>query len=106
MEPRGANHRVEVEGPMSLTDGGTTVDLDTRTPTGLGPVLGLRGTWLSSRLAERGALTLEFEDGSRIDVPANEQYESWHVYGPGHVEWHCIPGGHVVEFRPQNGFDS
>lgn len=45
---------------------------------------------------DSGALRMAFEDGSLIQVPADDQYEAWNVSGPRGALVVSMPGGELA----------
>ena len=81
--------------PFLLRDAdGRWHELEPGGGTGLAPVLGLRGrTVTSAAISERGALTLDFDDGAQLFLGPHIRLESWSLTGIGVVEVRVGPGG-------------
>jgi Family of unknown function (DUF6188) len=66
----------------------------------LGPALVVVGktiSWLGA--SEGGELDLQFEDGTRLHVSPDSQYEAWEVVGRGGFRVVCMPGGALAIWR-------
>jgi hypothetical protein len=65
-------------------------------PRQLAPLLGLlQLEVLRATASSRGELALRFVDGTRLDVPADPDYEAWTLNGPNGLLLVSIPGGDV-----------
>jgi len=85
---------VIIESGFRLTVEGREHDLDPTDRALLGPALTLYpGTLVHAFAAPGGTLTLDFANGARIEVPADQNYEAWQVNGPGSRLIVCEPGG-------------
>lgn len=54
---------------------------------------------------DSGALRMAFEDGSLIQVPADDAYEAWNVSGPRGALVVSMPGGELAIWSAQNDPD-
>ena len=78
---------------------GSTLDPDGEA-SALAPVVRLRRLLVADAKAYKdGSLEMQFEDGSRIFVPADQQYEAWTLSGPGGpdgLKVVSMPGGELA----------
>jgi hypothetical protein len=87
-----ADVEIVIESPFRLTTAYDASWLDERID--LGPLLAIYPTTLVSAEIDRDlTLRLTFEGDTTIEVPADPQYESWSVVGPGSRLIVCMPGG-------------
>lgn len=56
---------------------------------------------VESTADDSGALRIAFEDGSLIQVPADEAYEAWNVSGPHGALVVSMPGGELAIWSAQ-----
>jgi Family of unknown function (DUF6188) len=47
--------------------------------------------------AEDGVLKLRFADGTMLEAPPDDRYESWSVSGPNGTT-QCLPGGETASW--------
>jgi hypothetical protein len=86
-----------VEGAFRLLDNEDVLEMDATQPAELGPAFALvRRVVRTARATETGRLEVLFEDGSRLIVEPNEQFEAWEMYGPGGIRAICMPGGDIA----------
>ena len=84
---------IVIESPFILRIGGVDYHLDPGERRNLGPFLGLYpNTLVSASVDAQATLQLAFGDGATITVPADPQYETWQVNGPGNFLVVCVPG--------------
>ncbi|GGJ18108.1 DUF6188 family protein [Paenarthrobacter histidinolovorans] len=73
-------------------------------PTRLGPALSITQSSIVAGFADdRGALHVEFSDGSVIDVPADNSYEAWTINGPQGLLLVSCPGGSIASWGLRTG---
>ena len=71
---------------------------------GLAPILGLRRRRVSDGAAFKdGRLLLQVDDGSRIEIPADDHYGAWNLSGPGGLMLVSIPVGDLAVWTPGKG---
>ena len=85
-----------IETPFLLRDGaGEWQELDPGTGSRLAPVLDLfMRTITTVEVRDYGALALTFDDGRKLFVGPDYQFESWHLSGHGVEDILVGPGGH------------
>ncbi len=93
---------LRIEGPFSCSLGRDRRVLHAETdPGGLGPALKLlhveakRGT-----VSKDGDLTIDFSDGTRLEVIHDEHYEAWTLNDSGGLTIVAGPNGRLSIFRP------
>ncbi|MCF3139098.1 DUF6188 family protein [Paenarthrobacter sp. AR 02] len=73
-------------------------------PALLGPALSITRSSIAAGFADdRGALHVEFADGSAINVPANMNYEAWTINGPQGLLLVSCPGGSIASWGLRTG---
>lgn len=88
-----------IEQPLVFTDQHDDDHLLTpeEDPTRLAPVLALARTSMKSASAlDDGRLELDFQDGSRICVSRNDDFEPWQACGPGGLKLVASAGGELA----------
>ena len=60
---------------------------------------------VESTADDSGALRMAFEDGSLIQVPADDAYEAWNVSGPRGALVVSMPGGELAIWSAQTDPD-
>lgn len=91
-----------IEQPFVLTDpsGHEQLLVPEGDPTKLAPVLLLSRTAVRRAAAfDDGRLELDFQDGSRVQVPCGEDYEPWEATGPEGLKLVAVPGGDLSIWR-------
>jgi Family of unknown function (DUF6188) len=78
-DPDGREHRVERD------------DLGT-----IPALLALQSRVITNASAEDGTLRAAFDDGSTLAVRPHDEYEAWHIEGPGDSGVVCMPGGELA----------
>lgn len=53
-------------------------------------------TIVDARVSEAGALTIGFDDSTRLTVEPDLAYEAWNVSGPVGFLTVCMPGGELA----------
>lgn len=85
--------QIVIESPFDLIAGGMTHHLDPLERTGLGPMLDVYPSIVSSLTIDQDAtLLVEFDSGARVVVPPDEAGEAWQIVGPGDALVVCNPG--------------
>ncbi|MEV3904066.1 DUF6188 family protein [Mycobacterium sp. NPDC050551] len=51
---------------------------------------------VDARVSEAGALTIGFDDSTRLTVEPDPNYEAWNVSGPAGFLVVCVPGGELA----------
>ncbi|MCX5232723.1 DUF6188 family protein [Streptomyces sp. NBC_00233] len=84
-----------IETPITVTDAfGTRVSLTPGTGTALAPLLGLFTKAVTkAEVTGLGTLSLGFDDGTRLSVDPDPDYESWSLTGSGFEPVLVGPGG-------------
>ncbi|MGW5876161.1 DUF6188 family protein [Nocardiopsis terrae] len=84
-----------IETALSMTDAdGSRAVLEPGSGTSLAPLLGLFGRTVTGvGVADCGALSLEFDDGTGLGVAPDPYYESWNLTGFGAEPVLVGPGG-------------
>lgn len=78
---------------------GTKGQADPADDAALRPLLELRHKVVNDvRVSQEGHLDIDFEDGSKIHVPPDPDYEGWSVSGPGRILIYGMPGGRGPAF--------
>lgn len=95
-----------VESPLVLTTGDSTTEVDPADDPGdvENSLRWLVGMTVASSPAEpSGALTVVFDEGTRLTVAVDPDYEAWHVAGPDGSLVVCMPGGQLAiwDARPE-----
>jgi len=73
-------------------------------PALLGPALSITRSSIVAGLADnRGALHVDFADGSAMDVPADKNYEAWTINGPQGLLLVSCPGGSIASWGLRTG---
>jgi hypothetical protein len=90
-----------LEGAFTYRDsGGDVHDLDPSAyPVSLGVALGLFPHTVVQATVEQATLCLVFNDGSRVVVPPQDDYETWQISGPGTSLIVSLPGGELAVWR-------
>ncbi len=69
----------------------------------LSPVMSLvRGTATRVEAFKDGRLEVVFADGSKLRVPADEDFEAWQLVGPDGLLIVSLPGGELAVWRPED----
>ncbi|MFL0177363.1 DUF6188 family protein [Mycobacterium sp. SMC-13] len=87
---------VLVASPFMLNTPGAAHDFtpDLDPPEGLAPMNNLLGQRIfATEIGANGSLSMTFDDGSRLCVPPDANYEAWNLSGPGGLFVVCMPGG-------------
>jgi hypothetical protein len=96
---------VRIEGPFSLRGSEhRTETFEAEAPASAwGPAIDalLNATLITAIAAADGALTLSFENGQRVEVSPQRQWEAWQVEGPDGVLVVCGPGGQLSRWPAQ-----
>jgi len=87
-----------LEGGFTYRDsGGGAHELDPSADrAGLGVALGLFPNAVTEATVNEGVLHLAFDDGSRVVVPPQDDYETWQISGPGTSLIVSLPGGELA----------
>lgn len=81
---------ISIDGYSSTCDAASRdVELDP-----MHPLVGKRVS--TSEVSATGELAVIFEDGSRIDVAPDDDYEAWNYRAPGGAIFVCLPGGDMA----------
>jgi uncharacterized protein DUF6188 len=91
-----SDYFVLIESPFTLDIQGKATYLtpDIDPPEALEPLQGLIGRTVSeSTISDTGVLSLIFDDGSRVVVEPDGDYEAWNVSGPDGLLIVCMPSG-------------
>jgi Family of unknown function (DUF6188) len=87
--------------PFLLRDAdGRWHELEPGGGTALAPVLGLRGRTITAvAISERGALTLDFDDGAQLFLGPHIRLDSWSLTGAGVAQIRIGPGGQTDRWQ-------
>jgi Family of unknown function (DUF6188) len=97
---------VLIQSPFTLTIHGEAISLtpDTSPPEALEPLQSLTGrTVTESTISDTGTLSLTFDDGSRVVVEPDGDYEAWNLAGPDGLIIVCMPSGELGSGRRRRG---
>lgn len=89
---------VRIETQFALEVGGQSTYLspDIDPPEAFKPIHGLVGKTIAESPMDGGTLTMTFDDGARIVVPHNGDYEAWTATGPDGLLIVCMPSGDLA----------
>jgi uncharacterized protein DUF6188 len=93
---------VLISSPFTLDIRGRTARLtpDGDRPEAFEPMQALVGRTVSeSSVGGTGTLSIAFDDGSRVLVEPDSDYEAWNASGPNGLLVVCMPGGELTVFR-------
>lgn len=93
LRARGESYTIGIEAPLTISAAGQRHEITPQDYSSLGPILKLALTWFETSRVTEDVLQLRFDEGTIVTVDPHPQYESWHVSGPGGLEWDCPPGG-------------
>ena len=94
---------VRIEEPFVVQTDGGSIECDPEDPASVAPLLGLHQAVVVEAVVYRtGSMTMTFNDGRVLEVPAGEKYEAFSVTGewPGAEPFRLIslPGGGLAEW--------
>jgi hypothetical protein len=103
-EPGVEDLALTLASPFVFTDAeGSKLALDPeQDQSRLGPVFSMfMQTIESVSLGARGALSVVFESGARLDIEPHPQFEAWEVSGRSIGRWICVEGGEIQHVTPR-----
>lgn len=56
----------------------------------------VRDVITNAKVGRVGDLVIEFESGTKLTVPADDDYEAWGLVGPKGRRVTCMPGGEIA----------
>lgn len=78
------NAELQIEAPFRYrAEDGSTFDVEPNQAATLGPVVNLFNLSVQAVNFDGRTLTVDFQNGSRIEVPTLSCYESWNLTGTG-----------------------
>ncbi|MGE2732516.1 DUF6188 family protein [Mycolicibacterium vaccae] len=92
-------HFIVIESTFNVDSSGTSVLLSPEEDAdeAFQPIRQLVGQTVKEAAAdEAGTLRVSFSDGTRFEVPPDDDYEAWNVSGPGGALVVCVPGGELA----------
>ncbi len=89
---------VRIETPFTLDIGSKSAYLSPATdpPEAFASMHGLVGKAIAESRIDGGTLTLTFDDGARLVVQPDGNYEAWTVAGPDGLLIVCMPSGELA----------
>ncbi|MEU1077227.1 MULTISPECIES: DUF6188 family protein [unclassified Streptomyces] len=94
-----AEINVETDAAMDHRDGGPTTPLVPERQE-VAAALGLIGRAVTEVTALKdGRLLVEFDQGTRLTVAADADFEAWNITGPDTFRVVCMPGGELAIWR-------
>ena len=96
---------VRIETPFTLDIGSKSAYLSPAKdlPEAFAPMHGLVGKVISESRIDSGTLMLTFDEGARLVIQPDGNYEAWTVTGPGGLLIACMPSGKLATWSCIHG---
>lgn len=93
----GTNLDIAIATPFAIEQGGRLIRVDPERPESLSPALVLlRRVVESVTVCGDGRLVLVFEDGQKLTIQPNPDYEAWESTASDGAKLVCLPGGGIA----------